>query len=94
MPKKKIKYLSRVINKKRYYHYSIEWLDIYGDSGHADAKEMANMKPASQVTTGYVFLKDKKRLITFASYDKDQESFSDRNVFPIGCIVKMKKTTI
>ena len=94
MPKKKTKYLSLIVNKKRYYHYSIEWLDILGDSGHADAKEMQDMQPATQVTTGYVFLKDKKRLITFASYDKDQESFSDRNVFPIGCIVKMKKTTI
>jgi hypothetical protein len=41
-----------------------------------------------------VFLKDKKRLITFASYDTSQESFSDRNVFPIGCILKMEKQNL
>ena len=28
---------------------------------------------------------------TFASYEINDELFSDRNVFPIGCIVKMEK---
>ncbi len=94
MAKKKSKYRSLVINRKRYYFYTITWLDIYGDSGHADANEMLQMKPAVMVTNAYVFLKDKKRLITFASYDTQQESFSDRNVFPIGCILKMEKQNI
>ena len=94
MTKKKSKYQSLVINKKRSYFYKITWLDIYGDSGHADAYEMDKMKPAVMVSHAYVFLKDKKRLITFASYDTSQESFSDRNVFPIGCIVKMEKQNI
>ena len=91
---KKAKYQSLLINKKRYYFYKITWLDIYGDSGHADAGEMKQMQPAIMVSYGYVFLKDKKRLITFASYDTSQESFSDRNVFPIGCVLKMEKQNI
>ena len=94
MVKKKSKYQSLLINKKRYYFYKITWLDIVGDAGHADAKEMEEMKPAVMITNAYVFLKDNKRLITFASYDTSQESFSDRNVFPIGCIVKMEKQNI
>ena len=49
------------------------------------------MKPALMTTTGYVYSKDKKYLRTFASYDENEESFSDRNVFPIGCIKELKK---
>ena len=49
------------------------------------------MKPALMTTTGYVYSKDKKHLKTFASYDDNEESFSDRNVFPIGCIKELKK---
>jgi len=94
MPKKKSKYQSLLINKKRYFFYKITWLDIYGDSGHADAGEMSQMQPAVMVTYAYVFLKDKNRLISFASYDTQQESFSDRNVFPIGCIKKLEKQTL
>lgn len=94
MPSKKSKYQSLVINKKRYYFYKITWLDILGDSGHADANEMRQMQPSVMITNAYVFMKDNKRLITFASYDTTQESFSDRNVFPIGCILKMEKQNI
>jgi len=94
MRKKKSKYQSLLINKKRYYFYKITWLDIYGDSGHADASEMSQMKPAVMVTYAYVFLKDKNRLISFASYDTQQESFSDRNVFPLGCILKLEKQNL
>ena len=36
-----------------------------------------------------------KFLWTFASYDeKEDELFSDRNVFPKGCIMKMEKIII
>lgn len=94
MPKKKSKYRSIVINKKRYYFYKITWADIFGDAGHADFKEMQDMKPAVMITYAYVFLKDKKRLISFSSYDSNSESFSDRNVFPVGCIKKLEKINI
>jgi hypothetical protein len=38
--KKKSKYQSLVINKKRYYFYKIVWLDIVGDAGHADSRRV------------------------------------------------------
>ena len=92
MVKKKSKFRHISINKKKYYFYEIKWLDILGDSGHASSKEFDNMKPALMTTTGYVYSKDKKYLWTFASYD--EETFSDRNVFPIGCIKELKKIEI
>lgn len=91
MVKKKSKYRHISINKKKYYFYEIKWLDILGDSGHANAKEFENMKPAVMITNAYVFKKDKKQLLTFASYDENEESFSDRNVFPIGVIKELKR---
>jgi hypothetical protein len=91
MTKKKAKYRSILINKKRYYFYKIIWADILGDSGHADSAEFMQMKPAIMETYAYVFNKDKKVLRTFASYDTSSESFSDRNVFPLGCVQKMEK---
>jgi hypothetical protein len=94
MVKKKSKYKSVVINKKRYYFYKIVWLDILGDAGHADNNEFMDMKPAEMITHAYVFYKDSKMLRTFASYDSNAESFSDRNVFPIGCIKKLEKINL
>jgi hypothetical protein len=94
MIKKKSKYKSVVINKKRYYFYKIVWLDILGDSGHADVEEFNQMKPAEMVTHAYVFYNDSKVLKTFASYDSQFESFSDRNVFPKGCIKKLEKINL
>ena len=72
----------------------IAWLDILGDAGHADSKDFLNMRPAKMVSQGYVFKKDKKYLWTFASYDENEAVFSDRNCFPIGCIVSMNKIEI
>ena len=94
MPKrrKKSKYKHAVINKKKYYFYQIRWLDITGDAGHALAEEFSKFKPCTMITQAYVFKKDKKYLWTFASYD--DETFSDRNCFPIGCIKEMKKVEI
>lgn len=94
MVKKKSKYRSVLINKKRYYFYKITWLDILGDAGHADSDEFTKMKPAEMITFAYIFSKDKNMLKTFSSYDNSFESFSDRNVFPIGCIKKLEKINI
>jgi len=41
-----------------------------------------------------LFSKDKKTIRTFASYELGDELFSDRNVFPKGCIIKMEKMFI
>jgi len=94
MINKKSKYRSIVINKKRYYFYKIVWLDILGDSGHADVNEFMEMKPAEIITHAYVFYNDSKVVKTFASYDLHFECFSDRNVFPKGCIKKIEKITL
>ncbi len=94
MVKKKTKFKHISINSKKYYFYEIRWLDILGDSGHANVKEFESMKPAIMITNAYIFSKDKENLKTFASYDENEECFSDRNVIPIGCVKHMKKIEI
>ena len=55
MKNKKSKYKAAIINKKRYYFYRITWIDILGDSGHANAEEFNKMKCAEMISYGYVF---------------------------------------
>ena len=88
---KKSKYKSVVIKKKRYYFYKITWVDITGDAGHADLHTAAGFMPSEMITHAYLLNKDKKNVRTFASYEVNDELFSDRNVFPKGCIVRMEK---
>jgi hypothetical protein len=47
---KKSKYKAAIINKKRYYFYRITWIDILGDSGHANAEEFNKMKCAEMIS--------------------------------------------
>jgi hypothetical protein len=89
--RKKSKYKHAIINKKRYYFYKITWFDILGDSGHATIEDFDKMQIATMVTQAYVYSKDRKFLKTFASYDDNEAVFSDRNIFPVGCIVKMER---
>jgi hypothetical protein len=88
---KKSKYKCVVIKKKRYYFYKITWLDITGDSGHADLHSALGFMPSEMITHAYLLSKGKKNIRTFASYEVNDELFSDRNVFPKGCIVRMEK---
>ena len=92
MVKKKSKFRHISISNKKYYFYIIKWIDVIGDSGHCSEKEFLAMKPAYMTTNAYLFKKDRKFVWTFASYD--EETFSDRNVFPIGCIKELKKILI
>ena len=41
MKRKKAKYKHAVIDNKRYYFYSIRWVDIMGDSSHASKEEFS-----------------------------------------------------
>ena len=91
MVAKKSKYKSVLIKKKRYYYYKITWADPTGDSGHADAHQSLGLVPSVMITHAYVFQKSKKYLWTFATFEENDELFSDRNVFPIGCIAKMER---
>ena len=88
---KKSKYKSVVIKKKRYYFYKITWVDITGDSSHADLLTALGMMPSVMITHAYLLCKDRKNVRTFASYEENDELFSDRNVFPRGCVLKMEK---
>ncbi len=89
--RKKSKYKHATINKKRYYFYMIRWEDITGDAGHASAEEFDKFEISEMITQAYVYKKTKKYLYTFSSYDIKDEVFSDRNIFPMGCILKMEK---
>ena len=91
---KKSKYRHVVIKNKKYYFYTIRWVDITGDAGHSTAEEFLKFKPTTMVTQAYIFKKDSKHIWTFASYEQNDELFSDRNVFPKGCIVKMEKVLL
>ena len=91
---KKSKYKHLVIHKKIFYFYRIKWLDITADGGHATPDEFDKFECSKMVSYGYVYRKTKKFLWTFASYDEKDEVYSDRNVFPIGCIIKMEKMNI
>ena len=88
---KKSKYRHVVIKKKKYYFYSITWEDITADGGHANSEEFSKFKPSVMVTQAYLFSKDHKYVRTFASYEQNEDLFSDLNVFPRSCIVKMEK---
>ena len=77
--------------RKKDIIYEITWIDPTGDSGHATAHDSLGLLPATMITHAYLFDKNKKYIWTFASYEKDDELFSDRNVFPRGCIIKMEK---
>ena len=61
---------------------------ILGTQMHHDSYGLI---PSTMITHAYVFDKNRKYVWTFASYEENDELFSDRNVFPIGCIIKMEK---
>jgi hypothetical protein len=95
MPKKKkSKYRHVTIGKKKYYFYCIEWVDITGDAGHASAEEFDKFECSKMITHAYIYKKTSKYIWTFASYEDKDVSFSDRNVFPKGCVVKLTKLLV
>ncbi len=94
MVAKKSKYKSVVIKKKRYYFYKITWVDPTGDSGHATAQDSLSLKPSIMITHAYLHDQNNKNVWTFASFEENEDLFSDRNVFPKGCIVKMEKVLV
>ena len=88
---KKSKFKHVVINRKKYYFFRIEWVDITGDAGHASAEEFDKFESSKMITHAYIYKKTPKFVWTFASYEEKDVSFSDRNVFPKGCILKLTK---
>ena len=94
MVRKKSKYKHVAINKKKYYFYKISWLDITADGGHATAEEVDKFECSKMVTFAYVYKKTKKFVWTFSSYDIKDEVFSDRNVMPLVCVLKLEKRDV
>ena len=94
MKRKKSKFKHVIINKKRYYFYKIHWIDITGDAGHATADEFNKFECSKMIYFAYLYRRTKKFIWTFSSYDIKDEVFSDRNVMPIGCILKLEKKDV
>ena len=82
------------IKKKKYYLYKITWIDITGEEDHAHVDQFDQMKYATLITYGFIYSKDNKVLKTFSTYDTEDEVFSGRNVFPMGCIKKLEKVFV
>ena len=82
------------IKKKKFYLCKITWIDITGDEGHAGIDQFDKMNYCTLISSGFVYSKNKKELKTFSTYDIDEEIFSGRNVFPIGCVKKVEKVLV
>ena len=82
------------IKKKKYHLHKITWIDITGEEDHADVESFDKMRYAVLITYGFIYHKDKKVLKTFSTYDTEDEVFSGRNVFPMGCVRKIEKILI
>jgi len=79
------------IKKKKFYMYKITWIDITGEEDHADIEQFDKMNYSTLITYGFLYSKNNKMIKTFSTYDTEDEIFSGRNVFPIGCIKKIEK---
>jgi hypothetical protein len=82
------------IKKKKFYMYKITWIDITGEEDHADIEQFDKMNYSTLITYGFLYSKNNKMIKTFSTYDTEDEIFSGRNVFPIGCIKKLEKILI
>lgn len=82
------------IKKKKYYLYKITWIDITGEEDHANHEQFDKMDYSTLVTYSFIYSKNKRELKTFSTYDVDDEIFSGRNVFPIGCVKKLEKVFV
>ena len=83
------KYISITIHGQTYDEVDLYWEDILGDSTLATAGDFEKMKSAKVINRCYIFKRTKNYIYTFASYQTDDESFGDRNIFPIGVVKKI-----
>lgn len=92
--KREPKYEEITVDGDRYILHKITWEDITGDSGHANTNDTKSMKPAIKVTYGFIIEDDQLHLKTASTYDTKEDEWSDRNVFPAGCVIAKKKLEI
>ena len=92
--RKKSKYRNVVINKKKFYFCKISWVDITSDGGHATADEFDKFECSKLISFAYIYKRTKKFIWTFASYDEKDEAYSDRNIYPTGCITGIERLNV
>ena len=83
-----------MFKKFPYHKYRIEWLDISGETGWGSVETAKKMEPQLAITEAYLLHEDENKIITFATYYENEDeglTLGDRNVFPKGCILKMKR---
>lgn len=83
------KYKSITIHGKKYPEVDLYWEDILGDSTIAVPNDFNKMKTAQLINRCYIYKRTKDYIWTFASYQTDDESFGDRNIFPTGVVKKI-----
>ena len=84
---RKYKYIT--IHGKKYFEVDLHWEDILGDSTLAVPNDFEKMKTAKIISRCYIFKRTKDYIWTFASFQTDDESFGDRNIFPTGVVKKI-----
>jgi len=79
---------------KDFKRIRLHWVDILGDSGWHTDEELLTMECSLCTSEGYLFYKNRDKIITFASFEADKNgkilSFGDCNVYPKGCIKKIE----
>ena len=83
-----------VINNNTYELHKIRWLDIVGDSTLGTAEEFDKMTCAEIISIAYIYKKTEKFLYIFSSYQENEVGFGDRNIIPMGCILKIEKKAV
>ena len=46
------------------------------------------------ISFAYIYKRTKKFIWTFASYDEKDEAYSDRNIYPTGCITGIERLNV
>lgn len=77
-----------IIGGVKYFKYIIVWEDIVGDSTISDFN---GLECATIYTEAYIYKKTKDYVYSFASYDKKDTAFGDRNVYPRSIIKSLKR---
>ena len=79
----------------KFKKYKITFYDPTGNSGWMTEDELYNFEPEECVIEAYVYSRDKKFVITFASYTTNKETgdtdFGDANCIPTACIKSIKR---
>ena len=52
------------------------------------------MTCAEIISIAYIYKKTEKFLYIFSSYQENEVGFGDRNIIPMGCILKIEKKAV